>query len=263
VDRELSGAEMDHREAAELLGAFALDAVDENEARMVRDHVSRCGACQAELAEHREVLALLTTAWLPPPRGVWDRIAADLGEKPPPLDLSAVREVTASRPPVLPPARRHRRRRLGVAALAVAATAATGLLGYGMIDEAGPGGRPPVGRHSDELGRAAAAALVDPSARRVAMRSADGGLSVDAVLLADGAGYVLNDNLPPLDAGRTYQLWGIVDGTPVSLGLLGRSPDKFAFRAVAPVAALAITSEDEGGAVLPQDDPLVVGALAP
>ena len=265
---------MDHREAAELLGAFALDALEDHEARLLTDHVAGCEACQVELAEHREVLALLTTAWLPPPRGVWDRIAGDLGETPPPLDLASVRALRDTRPaaplPAAPPSRlpgpppggRERGRGLRVAAIGAVAAVTAGVIGYGVIDEGGTR-RPPVGSHAQELGRAAAAALVDPSARRVALRSEDGNLSVDAVVLADGAGYVVDDNLPGLEAGRTYQLWGMVEGTPVSLGLLGRSPDKFAFRVAGPVGALAITSEDEGGAVLPEGAPLVVGALAP
>ena len=266
--------EVDHRQAAELLGAFALDALEHDEARWVQDHVDRCGACQAELADHREVLSLLTTAWAPPPTGVWDRIAADLGDTPPPLDMSPVRALREARQPAPPataptapapaapsPARRPGRG-LRLGAVAAAAAVAVGLAGYGIVEN-GPSGPPAVGPHAQELGRAAAAALVDPSARKVAMRSQDGGLSADAVVLGDGAGYVLEDNLPPLDAGRTYQLWGIVEGTPVSLGLLGRSPETFAFRVAGPVSALAITDEVEGGAVLPQADPLVVGALAP
>jgi hypothetical protein len=261
--------EVDHRQAAELLGAFALDALEDDEASQVRDHVDRCGACQAELADHREVLSLLTTAWAPPPSGVWDRIAADLGDTPPPLDMSRVRDLREARPaacrgpaPGPPSAARRPGRGLRLGAVAAAAAVVVGLAGYGLIDNA-PSGPPSVGPHAQELGRAAAAALVHPSARKVAMRSEDGGLSAQAVVLADGAGYVVEDNLPPLDAGRTYQLWGIVEGTPVSLGLLGRSPERFAFRVAGPVSALAITNEAEGGAVLPQADPLVVGALAP
>jgi anti-sigma factor RsiW len=261
--------EVDHRQAAELLGAFALDALEDDEASQVRDHVDRCGACQGELADHREVLSLLTTAWAPPPTGVWDRIASGLGDPPPPLDMSPVRALREARHPApqapapgAPSATRRPGRGLGLGAVAAAAAVAVGLAGYGVIDTA-PSGPPAVGPHAQELGRAAAAALVDPSARKVAMRSEDGGLSAEAVVLGDGAGYVLEDNLPPLDAGRTYQLWGIVEGTPVSLGLLGRSPEKFAFQVAGPVSALAITDEAEGGAVLPQADPLVLGALAP
>jgi len=79
---------MAHHEIEELLGAYALDAVDADEARLVEDHLADCPRCRAEVAEHREVAALLTTGSTEPvPDGLWDRIAADLGDTPPPVPI--------------------------------------------------------------------------------------------------------------------------------------------------------------------------------
>jgi len=67
-----------HRELQELLGAYALDAVDPDEAAAVEEHVASCPRCRAELAEHRETAAMLASVGAPAPEGVWDRIAAEL-----------------------------------------------------------------------------------------------------------------------------------------------------------------------------------------
>ena len=71
----------EHQDIEELLGAYALDAVDPDEARLVEEHLVECPRCRAEVAAHREVAALLTSGTSDPvPDGVWDRITADLGD---------------------------------------------------------------------------------------------------------------------------------------------------------------------------------------
>ena len=46
---------MSHEEVADLLGAFALDAVDGRDKDAVRNHLDECPRCQAELSEYHEV----------------------------------------------------------------------------------------------------------------------------------------------------------------------------------------------------------------
>jgi predicted anti-sigma-YlaC factor YlaD len=67
-----------HDELAELLGAYALDAVEEDEARAVEEHLADCPRCRAEVAQHREVAAMLGNAGGVAPDAVWERIAAEL-----------------------------------------------------------------------------------------------------------------------------------------------------------------------------------------
>src|SRR5207344_1927274 len=83
---------LSHTEIEELLGAYVCDAVDPDEAIAVEHHLQTCPKCRAEVAELREVTALLATADTPAPapEGVWDRIASSLEEMPPPLRLSVV-----------------------------------------------------------------------------------------------------------------------------------------------------------------------------
>jgi anti-sigma-K factor RskA len=72
-------------------------------------------------------------------------------------------------------------------------------------------------------------------------------------------------SLPPLPAGRTYQLWIVTPDAPVSAGLLrpGERGDVHAVltvpRDVARVAAVAVTIEPEGGMPAPTGEKYLVG----
>jgi voltage-gated potassium channel Kch len=77
----------------------------------------------------------------------------------------------------------------------------------------------------------------------------------------DGSGYLGAASLPPLDAGRTYQLWGKVGDELVSLAVLGADPDVVPFRADG-VTLLAVTAERAGGVVRSDRDPVVSGQLS-
>ena len=266
---------MKHEDVVELLGAYALDAVDAGERDAVERHLEACAQCRHEVAEHREVAGMMASGWQPAPEGLWDRIAATLEEKPPPLrmPLSAVQgeppqglvpeaERQRLRPdpdPVVVPLEEQRRRRrpggIGRAAAAVgiaASVAVFGLLGVTALTR----------DDATDLADVAAAAAERPDARRVDMRSPDGTLSAEAVVLADGTGYLVETNLPQLPPDRTYQLWAVVGGSKISVGVLGQRVGPLAFRASADVSAFAITNETAGGVIVSQQPPTVVGTLA-
>ena len=231
-----------HDEIREMLGAFALDAVDDEERRLVEEHLSTCPRCRAEVAEHRETAAMLAAAGAPAPDGVWDRISGEL-DGPIPIDR----------------ARKARSRWLTGAAAAAAIVSVFAL----TID---------VARQRDQLERlagavdeaslvkAANAALLDPESTRVTLVSEDGTLEADTVLLPDGTGYMLSDTLQPLPASRTYQLWTLGGEVPISAGVLGADPSVVAFRATPGLTGLAISEEAAGGAVSPST-PLLVGEV--
>src|SRR5688500_14825344 len=69
---------MNHDEITELLGAYALDAVDPDEALAIDDHLRECARCRAEVAEHRETAALLAHASSDAPADLWARIAESI-----------------------------------------------------------------------------------------------------------------------------------------------------------------------------------------
>jgi anti-sigma factor RsiW len=274
------GGDLRHAQVVDLLGAYALDAVDGDEREAVERPLGDCAQCRLEVAEHREVAGMLASGWLPAPEGVWDRIAASLEENPPPLrmPLAAVPPQVVPAPvsppagapapgegepapprPVVPLDERRRRRRLGgmsraVAAVGIAASVALfGLLGVNALTrDDGP----------DDLTEVAAAAAQRPDAREVTMRSPDGALSAEAVVLSDGTGYLVETNLPELPPDRTYQLWAVVGGSKISVGVLGPKVGTLAFRASADVSAFAITNETAGGVIVSQQPPTVVGTTA-
>ena len=242
---------MNHHEAAELLGAYALDALEGDEQELVELHVRDCRACLTELAEHREMAAMLTTGWAAAPAGVWDRISSSLEEAPPPLDLAPV-------VPLRPAVSRGFGMRAAAMVAAVAAVV-IGLMGVKIVDDGRRLDRIAAGVHSEELQRAANAAVADPRADQVSLRSEDGAWFADAVLLDDGTGYLVKHNLPPLSGDRTYQLWALAGTSKISVGTLGSAPKVAAFHATGEVWALAITEEPAGGVVSSQNPPVVLG----
>ncbi len=73
--------------------------------------------------------------------------------------------------------------------------------------------------------------------------------------------------LPPAPAGRTYQLWAIAKGKPVSLGIFNTAADG-SLRAVLSVPpdlafqVTAVTEEPAGGSPQPTQQPFLIGKLA-
>lgn len=253
--------QMTHDELMDLLGAYALHAVDADEAALVEAHLEECPRCRAEVAEHREVAALLGNSGGDAPPGVWDRIASTLEEAPPPMRLplpSATGQVVP-----LAPRRRATGNRLLVAAVGAAAAVVIGVLGVKVVQQEDELDRVEEALGDDAILRAANLALADPDAARSTLASPDGAVHATAVLLADGTGYLMTDELPRLGDDRTYQLWGQTGSGMISVGLLGADPGGVVpFRVSGEVSALAITEEVAGGVNEPSSAPILLGRLA-
>lgn len=233
-----------HDVIRESLGAFALDAVDERERVEIERHLSGCEECRAEVTEHREMAARLAEADLPPPAGVWERIQKSIHA-----------EARSEGAPAVPFRPGHPQRVL--AGLAAAAVLLVAFLSWRVyeLDRR-------LDRSTDTVLAAATAALVDPNAQRLVLRSSDGEQLVDAVVLPDGSGFLFQDNLRALSESRTYQLWGIVGGTAISAGVLGNDPDITPFKVDANTQCLLITEEIAGGVAVSRNLPIVAGDLA-
>ena len=68
-------------------------------------------------------------------------------------------------------------------------------------------------------------------------------------------------NLPPVPTGKQYQLWAIVDGTPVDMGVFDVSigPENFMeVQHIENPQAFAVTVENEGGSPTPTLEEMVV-----
>ncbi len=245
--------QLTHGEIQELLGVYALDAVEADEAEQVGRHLLECPRCAAEVASHREVAASMAHVGALAPEGVWERIADGLEEPPPELDMDRVRSMAPRRRRMVP--------LRGVAAMAAVAAAVVALLGVQLVRQDDRIDRLASITEERSLQGAVTAALFDSRSRTADLRSDDGRLFAKAVVLPDGTGYLVPEELPQLAADRTYQLWGIVGTTPVSLGVLGPAPGLVAFKAVADVSALAVTDERAGGVATPNLPPRFAGAL--
>jgi anti-sigma-K factor RskA len=256
VARELSRRELD-----DLLGAYALDAVDNDEREQVEAYLDRTPEARSVVAEYRETAALLAQSGTEAPPGLWERIEQTLEEEPPQLAPPPPERAVAFE------SRRTRPRR-GIAA-AVGVAAAVVLVAFLTVKVVQQDDR------IDELGRAtetgsvlaaAETASRDPNAARVTLSSTDGALEAHAVYLPDGDGFLVQHNLRPLPPDRTYQLWALLGGPgaeqPISAGVLGPDPGVTAFRVQGPVAGLAITDEQAPGAVSPSNPVLIQGAVS-
>ncbi|HZQ56600.1 MAG TPA: anti-sigma factor [Acidimicrobiales bacterium] len=243
-----------HEPFQELLGAYALDAVDDDERLLVEDHLRTCAACREEVRQDREVAAHLVGGGDAPPPDLWGRIAVSLHAEEAPGALGAIYPL-APRPPA---------RRWAPALLAAAAVvaAALGVLGWQVARQSDQVDRLRAAVSAPGVARAAEAALADPRARVVVLASPGGSVQVTGVLEPDGSGYLVRAAaLPALAAGMTYQLWGVVGAQTISLGVLGPSPSVVAFHGPRDVSALAITAEAGGGVVQSTHTPVVVGAV--
>ena len=237
----------------ELLGAYALDALDDDERRSVEDYLLANPRARAEVQEHREVATMLAWSGMDAPDGLWDRIAGSLEgtETAPESELGHVLPMRSSKRPRTP-MRTVASWAMGTAAAALIAVVAVRV----STDDTST-------TKSAGIGAEALDAISNPRSVQAELTS-DSGLKVRAVIDPQGHGYLLASSLPPLDSSRTYQLWGQVDGEKslISLGLLGAAPKTEQFTVKGHLTLLAITEEAKGGVVSSSNPAIVAGAPA-
>jgi len=233
---------MDHDQVLELVPLYALDALDEVEAREVEAHVATCDSCASALGIHHTVSASLIVDE-PPPSAVWERIAGEI------VDPDADNVIDLGQ---------ERQQKTRITWLTAVAAIAALLLGAVAIFQTvakneltGPEG----------VVAAAEAAALEPGAI-VAEFDTESGNVGRVVLTADGEGYVIPSDLEALEADRTYQLWVITpDEVAISAGVLGSEPGPSRFTWTADVAGFALTREVAGGVVSSAGDVVSVANL--
>lgn len=255
-----------HDEAIELLAPLALDAVDDETRDGVEAHVCECEPCRRELDGFRETAAALGNSVEPLPEGLWSSIATHLSERShpviaamPSLERLAGAEVGATVERVSSPSAHPRRRAMSVLmTLAAVVIALMGLdLAHANTEVSQLRGALSTAREG-----AIVSALATPGHQLVDLQS--GSVSVAQFVLApNGNGYMIRSSMPVLRAGKTYQLWAIDNGTPVSIGLLGRTPGivTFTISGTTGVTALAVTVEPSSGSQRPSSLPIAFGTV--
>jgi anti-sigma-K factor RskA len=255
----------------ELLGAYALDALDERERAAVEELLETDAAARREVDDLREAAAMLALTHAVPepvPPTLWARIESELGlrartetDATPDSDADAEAATpttpTTSSTPTTPTnvvpigAPRGTRRTWSYRVIGIAAAIALVVgLGAGFalhrtgrtsstssLDAAYAATK----RNGEELALVAPHAPSKPFAR-VAWNA------------ATGTGFVRNDGMPALPDGKVYQLWVIAKGAraPLSLGVLGRDATGISpFHWTGPTTAFAMSVEDAPGASTP------------
>jgi hypothetical protein len=251
----VSERRLGHEEIEELLGVYALDALDPDEREQVELHLYDCPRCRAEVADHREVAAMLAHGGAPAPEGLWDRIVDSLEETPPAMRLE-LGDKDASIVPL--DTRRRSRSRFGrpAAIASVAAAVLVGALGVEVLHQ-----RDEIDRLSSGAAEQAFVdAVLDPSSREAVLVSPDGTVRARAVA-TDSGGYLIADDLPALSGGRIYQLWGLSGDKVISLGVLGSDPSIVQIGVDDRIDGLAITDEEEPVEAT-NNQPVVAGNFA-
>jgi thiol-disulfide isomerase/thioredoxin len=252
---------MKHDEAYELLAALSLDAVDTDEREAIEAHALECPRCRSELDALLEVAGALGNSVEPLPEGLWTSISsriydADDDLHPMPVLASNVTAIGAASL-----ARRPRYSRRLAVTFGTVAAAVIVVLAISLAAQS---------NHVTSLQRQlasnsydAAAALSTPGHTVVDLTSSTHQNEAEFVLLPDGRGYLVTSRLPTLASDRTYQLWGLINGKPISIGLLGNKLSNVTFTVSgSKPSLLGITVEPSGGTTTPTTAMVASGYVA-
>ena len=223
----------------ELVGAYALGALTEEERLWFEDYLEQHPELQSEvedLGSAANLLALAPQEHEPPPemrRNILERIGG------------APEATLAGRP------RRVRLRRLlgpGGLAAAAAAVAVVGLLVWNF-----------------SLQSENEALQSEVEDQRTYELEGPGAARGEVMLTEEGRAVLVAENLPPAPEGKVYETWVVHDGMPEPAGLF-EPHDGTAVSAVQGslegADAVAVTLEPEGGSPMPTSDPLLTAPLA-
>jgi hypothetical protein len=277
----------EHRELQELLGAYALDAVDRDVAEVIERHLEECVKCSVEVAQHHEVAGLLANSGGASPAGLWDGIAAQLdGSSPPSWERLASRLPSApigvddeedqdgaiagadgpESAEVVPIDRARRRNRMLVRGASIVAAAAAVVALVLGVQVHHLHGQVSALQSNTTLSAAEQSALSEPSTKRIELSATTASATVGTVtvvLTKSGTGFVEAGALDALPRDQTYQLWAVIGNQTISLGLLGSQPTVVPFSVAgnAGVSAFAITAEHAGGVIHSTHQPVVAGQV--
>lgn len=238
----------------ELLGAYALDAVDDVERRRVekllvsdpsvRDEVERLRLVADELGNAAESA---------PPAQLWESLQSAVN-----TDSSARKPSGSSEPTSIFSSKKHRS--VNKLFLAAAAVLAVFVIGGAILAGVRQDGNVP--NTIAAMTAMANDAASKPGSRTGFLTDPDQTMKVQVVADAQGHGFLMTDPLPALPEDETYQLWAANNGTMISLGMLGSNPEMSMVPIDPSVTELALTREPVSGSVAPTSSPMATGSLA-
>jgi hypothetical protein len=200
-------------EVRSLLGAYALDAVSDDERDTIERHLETDALARREADGFIRATTLLHTD-AGPSQDVWSAIEAAIG------DGEHRRAVVV---PLAAP-RRNRRHIGRVLAAAAVAAALVAVAVLGSWADRSPSTQPVA-----NVEREALAAESRADANRVRLATSDGTGQLDLVTLPGGQGYVLDGMLPALTRHGRYRLFAVTHTGRVLLAVLRSRPHAAAF----------------------------------
>jgi anti-sigma-K factor RskA len=219
----------------DLTAAYALDALDDEDARAYEAHLARCERCRDELASFSQTASALA-------------YAVDAPTPPPELRARIIQQAARERSNVVPLRHRWVAPLAAAAALAACAAIALGLWAASLAGK--------LDSRDAALARQnrVAEILASPGARKVSF--ARGTLVVDP---GGRAALVVRD-LKKASPGKTYEAWVADGGAPDAAGLFdgGRAVAIPLERPVAAGATVMVTEEQDGGVDAPTQTPFIV-----
>lgn len=247
----------------ELVGAYALDALPDEERRFFERHLASCAACRAEVDELQATASRLGDAAAEaPPAALRERVlaAAPVTPQEPAQEAAPAAPLvpvgapaTAPTPPAPVERRVDRLRRLLPAVAAVIVLGAAGLVALATQTPSDPA----EGRLA-QLITAPDAELLD--------LAAPAGTTARFVWSAQrGEGLLVTEGLAAAPDGHAYALWVIDEDAPALVGMF--RPDERGHAAhtvtegLAGAVAVAVTVEPAEGVDAPTTEPLIVGEL--
>jgi anti-sigma-K factor RskA len=247
---------MNHSEYEQLAAGYVLGALEPDDEHVFQRHLGGCAECEANVRDLEEVVGTLAYAAPPvdPPETLW---------------ASIQREVRPEQRRVQP--QPVRRRRWGsplvarlAAAAAIVAVATLSVWNLNLRDE-NAGYRDRVTALEQ-----AARLLNEPNTSKVALEGSAAGAR--ATVLASSAqdrGVLVVENLPPLQRGRVYELWGVPEGdigraqkAVVFIPLRRQGVQTLEFQVPIQRGTVFAITEEPGpqGSEKPTSDPILAGA---
>jgi anti-sigma-K factor RskA len=224
----------------DLTAAYALDALEPEDARRYEAHLARCERCQGELAELSESAGALA-------------YAADAPTPSPDLRARILSQARNERPNVAPLRSRWLRPLSAAAAVAACAAIGLGLWAFSLSGK--------LDRSKADLAaqQRVAQILAQPGSHKISFSRGT------LVVGSDGKGALLLNKLAEPGSGHTYEAWVADGGAPQPAGLFtgGTTIAVPLDQPVRDGATVMVTEEKAGGTEAPSRAPFLIVRNAP
>ncbi len=217
-----------------LVGAYAVDALDDLERAAFERHLANCSTCQTEVAGLREAAGMMgATVATAPPASLRDRVLADIATVrplPPPVDRPAAASHPGGRT-------RFRPRVLVAAAAAVIALGAGAAVVQPWNDE------------TSQTQPTAADQIRAASDAETFIQTFDGGAKATVIRSRSlNQAVFVTENMPEAPRDSVYELWLIHDDAMVPAGLMAGGDREIVLEGdPADANGFGITIEPDGG----------------